>query len=97
MSALYGFSTFVRCALVVAFIAVCLVNARKLGSAGAFLMAGAAILDVATVLGFVLIGLVHGGESLYTVMSVFNVLFNLGSAVLFIVALVLWRKPPQTP
>lgn len=95
MSFSYVFAMFLRCALVVAFSAVCVVNARKLGWGGALLMVGAALLDAITVFGYFVLMFVREAR-LFEVMDALTILLNLGSAVMFLVAFVLWRKPLQS-
>jgi hypothetical protein len=94
MSPAYYLSWFIRFALAAGFAIACLVQAKKLGTGGALLMAGVAALDIAGVLGWIVARVVQAG-GFYTAMSVFNVLFNLASTALVLVAMILWRKPPQ--
>ena len=95
MTASSAVSSLVRCALAFGFGALCLAQARRLGWAGAFLMTAIAGLDVATVLGWALLNMSGAAsQGAYTARSVFNVLFNLASLAMVVVALVLWRKAP---
>lgn len=87
--------------LVLAFIVICFVNAKRIGMAGATLLVVVAFLDVAQVCTF-RVGMIAmrtaGGygamDSFFTAMGVLNVLSSLVAAGLVVAAMALLRKRP---
>ncbi len=90
---MHFFSIGIRSFLAAAFVIFCLIQAKRIGVAGAIALAVIALLDVSIVLAYFVLDLaeVHS-TPLYTGLDLLNVLFNLVSTALVIVAMISLRS-----
>jgi hypothetical protein len=86
----------VRCLLATAFVVICLVQAKRIGVAGAILLSVVAVLDESIVVGWFALGHVHV-NAVFTALDVLNVLFNLASTPCVVVAMISLRPRSSVP
>ena len=90
---MHVFSVGIRSLLAAAFVIFCLVQAKRIGVAGAIALAAVAVLDVSIVLAYFVLNLAQVySNPIYTVLDVLNVLFNLLSTVCVVVAMITLRS-----
>ncbi len=89
---MYVLNIAVRCVLATAFVVLCLVQAKRLGVAGAILLSAIAALDASIALAYFVLSFVDvHPRGIDTMLDALDVLFNLASTVCIVVAMISLR------